>query len=116
MSSIRRQAPPECPICLQARPLTFHHFICRSVHRNKWFRARYDRDELNRGIFVCRSCHSTIHRLIPDRKVMSREYNSPARLMAHPEFAHYVAWARRRSRVGPVPADDPFAVADDASG
>jgi len=116
MSTIRRQAPPECPICLVEKPLTFHHFICRSVHRNKWFRARHSREELNRGIFLCRSCHSTIHRLFPDRKVMSREYNSPARLMAHPDFAHYLAWARKRARGRTTPADDPFAIAGEAPG
>jgi hypothetical protein len=45
---------------------------------------------------------------------MSRECNSPARLMAHPEFADYVAWARKRARGRTTPADDPFAAAGDA--
>jgi len=48
--------------------------------------------------------------------VMSREYNSPARLMAHPDFAHYVSWARKRARGRTTPADDPFAIAGEAPG
>ncbi len=106
MKKPRHEHPSACPICLAEKPLTFHHFICKSVHRNKWFRARYSREELQRGIFLCRACHSTIHRLIPDRKEMSRHYNTPARLLEHPEFARFVSWARRRARKPGGVADD----------
>ena len=116
MPSRQPSPPAACPICFADKPLTFHHFICRSVHRNKWFRTRYSREELQRGIFVCRACHSTIHRLIPDRKEMSRHHNTPAALMAHPEFANFVVWARKRARKGAIAADDLFAVAEGSPG
>ena len=50
------RTPPEtCELCGARRELTFHHLIPRKVHRRAFFRRTYDREELQRGAFFCRS-------------------------------------------------------------
>lgn len=88
-------------MCGREQPLTFHHFICRTVHRNKWFRKRYTREQMQEGVDICRDCHSAVHRFIPDEKVMARQYNTLEKLLEHPQVAGYVEWVRDRG-VGKV--------------
>ena len=86
-----------CELCGTEAALTFHHLIPRTVHSNKWFRKRYARDEMQQGIDICRQCHSTIHRMIPEKE-MARAYNSIETLQAHPEVARYLDWARKKAK------------------
>ncbi|KAG2432502.1 hypothetical protein HXX76_008847 [Chlamydomonas incerta] len=50
-----------CVMCGRQMPLTFHHLIPRDVHA-KYKRRALTAEQLNRGIDVCRPCHSAIHR------------------------------------------------------
>jgi len=84
-----------CQLCGRQGPLTFHHFIPRTLHRNKWFKKRFTRDQMHEGIDVCRPCHDTIHQAA-DHKSLGREYRSRTALLAHPEIAKFVQWASRR--------------------
>jgi hypothetical protein len=74
---------------------SFHHLIPRTLHSNRWFKARYTREELQRGIDVCRGCHSMIHELL-SAKQLGREFQTAEKLQAHPKLAKYIAWKRRR--------------------
>ena len=51
----------QCGLCGAEEELTFHHFIPRTLHSNKWFKKRYTREEMQAGIDVCRECHDLIH-------------------------------------------------------
>jgi hypothetical protein len=84
-----------CELCQHETAYNFHHFICRTVHRNKWFRKRYSRAEMRRGIRTCKSCHQAIHALVPSEKELGRHYNTLEKLVAHPAIGKYVAWKRR---------------------
>jgi hypothetical protein len=53
------------------------------------------RDE---GIEVCKSCHHTIHDLVPDEKELGRHYNTLEKLLGHPEIGKFVRWKRERTR------------------
>lgn len=53
------------------------------------------------GIEVCKGCHRAIHRTIPDKKELGREYNTLEKLLGHPGIAKYVAWKRSRRRASP---------------
>lgn len=88
----------QCELCCAAEPHNFHHFIPRTLHRNKWFKKRYTREEMRGGIEVCKDCHEAIHRLLPDEKELGRHYNTLEKLRAHPEVAKYVQWKRARRR------------------
>ena len=61
-----------CELCQSEEAHNFHHFIPRTLHTNKWFKRRYTRAEMQRGIEVCKACHSAIHDLIPDEKELGR--------------------------------------------
>lgn len=87
-----------CPMCARERSLTFHHLVPRTVHSNKWFKKRFTREQMAEGIHVCRQCHATIHDLIPDEKELGRDYHTVDAILAHPEFAKYLAWARKQKR------------------
>jgi 5-methylcytosine-specific restriction endonuclease McrA len=59
-----RPGPAEapCALCGRVRPLSFHHLIPRTLHRNKWFRKNFDAmDMRSRGIELCKECHEFIH-------------------------------------------------------
>ena len=85
-----------CELCGRERELTFHHLIPRTTHRNKWFKKNFTRDELNRGIDLCRDCHSAIHTFIPNEKHLGRDFNTREKLLEHPELARFVEWVAHR--------------------
>ncbi len=85
-----------CELCESENAHNFHHFIPRTLHRNKWFKKRYTRKEMRAGLNLCKSCHDAIHDLIPDEKELGRHYNTLEKLLAHPQFAGYVKWKRER--------------------
>ena len=83
-----------CSLCGCEEPLTFHHLIPRKNHRNKWFRKRFTREEMQtRGIDVCRKCHSYLHRVL-DEKELGRNYNTREALLAHPLIAKFVEFRK----------------------
>ena len=84
-----------CELCHVDPVHNFHHFIPRTLHSNKWFKKRYARAEMQRGIQVCKSCHAAIHDLIHDEKELGRHYSTIEKLLAHAEIAKFVAWKRR---------------------
>lgn len=84
-----------CEICQCEVARSFHHLIPRTLHRNKWFKKRYRREELQAGIHTCSQCHKTVHSLIPEKE-LGRNYNSREKLLEHPEIEKYVRWKRKR--------------------
>jgi hypothetical protein len=91
--------PQRCDLCGRCakQGTTEHHLIPRTCHGNKWFKKRFTRQELQRTIAVCHDCHEAIHHLIPDEKELGRKYNTMETLVAHQEFARYLAWVKKRA-------------------
>lgn len=87
-----------CEFCGCDQVHNFHHFIPKTVHRNKWFKKRYSKQELSQGMNVCKECHDTIHDLIPDEKEIGKKYNSRRKLLSHPQIAGYIKWKKKRRR------------------
>ena len=83
-------------MCGREMPLTFHHYIPRTLHANKWFRKNFTREQMAEGIDVCRDCHSAIHKYIPREKELGREYNTREKLLAHEELGTFVQWLSKR--------------------
>ena len=44
-------------------PLTYHHLIPKSVHERVKKRGWHDEEKLNSVAWLCRACHSFVHRL-----------------------------------------------------
>jgi len=87
-----------CALCCRSeRVLTAHHLIPRTLHRNRWFKKNFSREQMNETVDLCRDCHSAIHRFV-DEKTLGREVNTLEALRDHPEIAKFVAFvARQRS-------------------
>jgi hypothetical protein len=87
-----------CRLCQRVtkRGTTEHHLIPRTLHGNKWFKKRFDREQMQSKINVCRDCHRAIHRLIPDEKDLGRHYNTVDKLRAHELLARYLVWMRKQ--------------------
>jgi len=86
-----------CRLCGSERSLTFHHLIPRKLHRRVFFRNRYSRAELNRGIDICRLCHNGIHDRF-DEMTLGKQFNSLERLRGDEALARHFAWASRQKK------------------
>ena len=84
-----------CPFCGRELPLTFHHLIPKKLHRRTRFRKQYSREQLNRGIDVCRQCHDGIHDRYDEMRLY-RDFSDPHSLVADPELARYFDWVSRQ--------------------
>ncbi|HJL20044.1 MAG TPA: hypothetical protein RMH99_30545 [Sandaracinaceae bacterium LLY-WYZ-13_1] len=91
----RDEAPAGCALCARDRPLTFHHLVPRSLHRKKRFRRVYTREELQRGVMLCRDCHDAVHRFVSEKE-LGAAYPTLDALRAHPQIAKFVRWVRTR--------------------
>jgi len=87
-----------CVLCKREEiSLTEHHLIPRKVHRKKWFRKRFDIEDMrNRKIEVCRRCHVGIHKLIPEESNLARNYNTLELLQAHEGLQRHVEWVKKQ--------------------
>jgi hypothetical protein len=87
-----------CELCGRSgQRLSFHHLIPRHCHRKRRFRQRFTVEEMrSRGLWLCRACHSGIHDLIPDEKVLGWSYNTKELLLAHEGINKHVGWAKKQ--------------------
>ena len=84
-----------CEMCGSPFNITFHHLIPKTCHKNKWFKKNFSLDDMRkRGIFVCRKCHSFIHKKFSE-KYLGRELNTLQKLLANEDLAKYVNWAKK---------------------
>jgi hypothetical protein len=87
-----------CELCESEESYNFHHFIPKTLHSNKWFKKRYTREEMSEGIKICKLCHKTIHKLIPDEKKLGKEYNTLTKLKKNLLIARYLQWKKKKKK------------------
>jgi hypothetical protein len=75
--------------------LSFHHLIPRALHGKKRYKKKYTREELNRGLDICKDCHSGIHDLLTEKQ-LGETYNTKEQLLAHEGIAKHVAWVKKQ--------------------
>jgi len=87
-----------CALCQRPeRRLSEHHLIPRTLHRNKWFKKNFTREQMNATVDLCRDCHSALHRF-ESEKSLGRDFNTIEALKAHPEIGKFVRFvAKQRS-------------------
>jgi len=87
-------------LCERVMPLTFHHLIPRSTHRQLLKRHVFSRAEMTtRGASICRACHSAIHRMY-DNKTLALELNTVDKLLAQEKVQRFCEWkSKQRVRV-----------------
>lgn len=84
-----------CPFCGRETALTFHHLIPKKLHRRNRFRKHYSREELSRGIEICRQCHSGIHFRYDEMELFQR-FREPEALLADPQLSKFFHWVGRQ--------------------
>ena len=87
--------PTNCNLCQRQIELTFHHLVPRKVHRRTFFRKHFSRQELSTGIYICRKCHSGIHKLFNEMQ-LAKDLNTLEKLRENPEIARHVSWVTRQ--------------------
>lgn len=88
----------KCELCgCSDDELNFHHLIPVTLHSNKYFKDRYDKDFMKHaGIWICNHyCHREIHKYLTEKK-MGRNFNTLELLLSHPKIRKYVEWRRRK--------------------
>jgi len=90
--------PKPCELCGRRtrKGTTEHHLIPRRCHRNKWFKKRFTREQMQRTISVCHECHRAIHRFVPREKDLGRDYNTIDSLMQQEQIRRFVDWVSKR--------------------
>lgn len=95
MTDARRQKYGPCRFCRRVCPLTFHHLIPKKLHRRVYFKKVFTREELGRGIAVCRQCHDGIH-AIYDEMTLAKHFDTPERLRGDPSLRKHFRWVAKQ--------------------
>ena len=83
-----------CAMCERVMPLTWHHLIPKTTHR-RMARKFSAREMLSRGIWVCRPCHSHIHRT-HDNVTLADSYNTLDALLEDSSIAKWIKYASKQ--------------------
>ncbi|MGY8770338.1 MAG: hypothetical protein ACKVH8_18135 [Pirellulales bacterium] len=84
-----------CVFCEREALLTFHHLIPKKVHRRKFFKKNYSKDELQAGIDICRLCHTGIHDLY-DEMQLAKVFNSVDALKNDEALIKHFNWVTKQ--------------------
>ena len=87
-----------CVLCGSPNRITFHHLIPKTCQKNKWFKKHFTKEDMiERGILVCRKCHSFIHKQFSE-KHLGRELNTLDKIQDNDVIKRYLVWAKKRVR------------------
>jgi hypothetical protein len=84
-----------CQLCGRQKPLTFHHFIPRFCHSNKWFKKRLTRDEMLQGIDLCKDCHKFLHRQFTEKQ-LGRDLTTRDAMLQNETITNFIQWVRKK--------------------
>jgi len=87
----------KCALCNRENELTFHHLIPVCLHTNKWFKKNFTKEEMDKGIMICKyECHREIHNLIPEKE-MGKYHNTISTLLEQQKVKKNINWIKKRS-------------------
>ncbi|APA08973.1 hypothetical protein sscle_04g037430 [Sclerotinia sclerotiorum 1980 UF-70] len=75
-------------------PLTYHHLIPKFVHAKVLKRGWHTEEELNNVAWICRACHSFVHR-VAGHEELAREFYTVELLREREDVARFVEWVGR---------------------
>ena len=84
-----------CQLCGRDKRLTFHHFIPRFCHSNKWFKKRLTRDEMQQGIDLCKDRHKFLHEQFTEKQ-LGRELTTREDMLKNETTANFIQWVRKK--------------------
>ncbi|KAH6683106.1 hypothetical protein B0J14DRAFT_575103 [Halenospora varia] len=81
-----------CEICERSWiPLTYHHLIPRMVHAKAVKRGWHTEDQLENVAWLCRACHSFVHR-VAGHEELAKEYYTVERLVEREDVRKFAEW------------------------
>lgn len=93
--SLTRNLATECEICSRSWiPLTYHHLIPKDVHPKAVKRGWHHEDQLQNVAWICRACHSFVHRAASNEE-LAREWFTVERLLERDDVKAFAAWVGR---------------------
>lgn len=90
-----KQRPSQCACCGRQVALTFHHLIPKKLHRRAHFKNNFTRNELSAGIYICRRCHTGIHRR-HDEMTLAKQFSSLDALLADNDLQQHFNWVAKQ--------------------
>jgi hypothetical protein len=92
LPSFTRDLATECEICQRSWiPLTYHHLIPRGVHAKALKRGWHTEDQLENVAWLCRVCHSYVHR-IASLEELAKGYFTVERLLEREDVKAFSGW------------------------
>lgn len=87
---------PGCALCQRLVPLTRHHLIPQTRHKNKKNKKTFSRQEVKtRVAWLCRACHANVHACFSEKQ-LEREYNTLELLAGDERIQRFSAWVRKQ--------------------
>lgn len=81
-----------CEICLRSWiPLTYHHLIPKDVHAKALKRGWHHEDQLQNVAWICRACHSFVHRAASNEE-LAKEWFTVERLLEREDVRAFATW------------------------
>lgn len=84
-----------CEICDRDWiPLSYHHLIPRKVHAKVLKRGWHEEWKLNSVAWLCRACHSFVHRMASNEE-LAREWYTVDRILQREDVQDWAKWVGR---------------------
>lgn len=84
-----------CEICERDWiPLSYHHLIPRSVHAKVLKKGWHDEWMLNSVAWLCRACHSFVHRMASNEE-LAKEWFTIDRILEREDVQEWAKWVGR---------------------
>ncbi|KAG2418407.1 hypothetical protein HFD88_001508 [Aspergillus terreus] len=84
-----------CEICERDWiPLSYHHLIPRGVHAKVRKKGWHDEWMLNSVAWLCRACHSFVHRMATNEE-LAREWYTVDRILERQDVQEWAKWVGR---------------------
>ncbi|EFQ97600.1 hypothetical protein MGYG_00639 [Nannizzia gypsea CBS 118893] len=101
-STVTAKPPPfsatrttACEICERDWiPLTYHHLIPKAVHSKALKRGWHEECDLNQVAWLCRACHSYVHRMASNEE-LAREWYTVEAILGREDTQEWAKWAGR---------------------
>lgn len=87
--------PDGCEICQREHlPLTYHHLIPRQMHAKAVKRGWHREWELNKVAWLCRACHSFVHKIASNEELAKDLYDVDL-LLEREDVQKWASWVSR---------------------
>jgi hypothetical protein len=84
-----------CEICEREWvPMTYHHLIPKQVHAKVLKRKWHEEHRLNSVAWLCRACHSFVHRMASNEE-LAREWYTVDLICQREDVQKWAQWVRR---------------------